>query len=88
MTTYLVMYDLINHKDYNRLIEQIKTYPKWARPLESVWLIVCEQTSAEVRDHLMKFTDSDDKLLVIKSGNYGAWKGITSTVSDWMKNNL
>lgn len=88
MATYIISYDLIKRKDYNSLINEIKKTQKWAHPMESLWIIVSNESASEVRDRLKLHMDNDDKLLVVKSSSVGAWKGLSSNVSDWLKNNL
>jgi len=87
MARYIVTYDLVNRKDYTPLIEKIKSYRNWARPLESVWIIITNETSSQVRDSLSDFIDNDDKLLIMKTTQGASWVGLGSNVSDWIKNN-
>jgi len=67
MATYIVSYDLRKGKDYASLIDAIKTYTKWGKALESLWIIVTTKSAAEVRDFLQSKIDADDGLIVIKS---------------------
>ncbi|WP_064561364.1 hypothetical protein [Buttiauxella brennerae] len=88
MAAYIISYDLIKNKDYKSLINEIKKYSNWAHPTESLWIIISDDSSSVIRDHLKQFMDNDDKLLVIKSSGIGAWTGLQSNVSHWLKNNL
>lgn len=87
MARYIVTYDLIDERDYSTLIERIKSYGKWAHPLESVWIIVTDETSTQVRDYLSECIDEDDKLLVMKTAQGASWVGLNLNVSKWIKNN-
>jgi hypothetical protein len=87
MACYIVSYDLRKQRNYDALYEAIKSYGTWAHILESVWAIVTSHTAAEVREHLSKFTDSDDGLFVIKSGKEAAWIGVTCK-NEWLKQNV
>nr|WP_044347880.1 hypothetical protein [Raoultella ornithinolytica] len=87
MARYIVTYDLVNRRDYSPLINKIKTYRSWAHPLESVWIIITNDTSEQIRDVLSSYIDGDDKLLVMKTTFGASWIGLNKDVSEWIKNN-
>lgn len=87
MARYIVTYDLVNRRDYSPLINKIKSYRKWAHPLESVWIIITDESSSQIRDALSAFIDGDDKLLVMKTTQGASWIGLGHNVSEWIKNN-
>lgn len=87
MKTYVVGYDLQKPgKDYSKLIEAIKSYDYWAHALDSQWLIKSDNPLTAVRDHLSRFIDSNDKLLVA-SVSYLAWMGLEKEVANWINEN-
>ena len=90
MKTFLISYDLTNKTmfDYSRLITYIKSFSNWAKPLESLWLVKTNLTSAQLRDELRKVVDANDKILVIEITNNWASFNISKEVTDWMKNGL
>ncbi|WP_234942248.1 hypothetical protein [Enterobacter hormaechei] len=87
MPRYIVTYDLVNRRDYSPLIDKIKSYRGWAHPLESVWIIITNETPSQVRDSLSEFLSGDDKLLVMKTAQGASWVGLGGAVSEWIKNN-
>lgn len=87
MTCYIISYDLVKERDYEKLYEAIKSYDNWARITESTWAIITNKSAKEVRDNLVKSLDGDDKLIVIKSGEEAAWKN-ASCSNEWLKKNL
>lgn len=91
MKTYLISYDLLNKGiyDYEILIDHIKTYSYWAKPLESVWFIKTEKSVSSVRDELKSYAAEKDKILVIDvtGANWGT-SFLSKKVTDWMKENL
>ncbi|WP_026470011.1 CRISPR-associated endonuclease Cas2 [Alkanindiges illinoisensis] len=91
MAAYLVSYDLIKDKDYSELIDAIKAYPNWAKPLKSVFIIISQTTASQIRDNLKTHIDADDEILVVKlstdASNWATY-GISKEVTDWMKSNL
>lgn len=90
MSVQLVSYDLIKpNKDYTQLITFLKTYPSWARPLESVWLVKNNLTAEETRNQIQGHTDRDDKVIVVTvTGDSAAWVNLSKDVSDWIQSNL
>lgn len=89
MATYIISYDLkAPGKNYDGLIEAIKSYGTWWHHLGSTWCVVTTKTAAQIRDHLNKHIDKNDLLLVVKSGGEGAWTGFNETGSKWLKDNL
>ena len=89
MACYAVTYDLFKSgQNYDELIKAIKGYSNWCHLQQSVWLVVSSNTAQEVRDHLRRYIDSNDKLFVGKMAGEGAWYGHTQEVSDWLKKYL
>lgn len=73
MAKVLITYDLKKHKDYPRLIEELKRLGACS-PLLSVWVLNSSNTDAQLRDHLKQYIDSDDKLLVVGlNGGWASW---------------
>lgn len=67
MAIYSINYDLIKDKDYSAIIDAIKSISNsWAKPTKSQWLIDTTKSESEIRDYLMGYTDSDDKIFVCK----------------------
>ncbi|MBF0325305.1 MAG: hypothetical protein HQL42_09545 [Alphaproteobacteria bacterium] len=88
MSVYSISYDLCKPgQNYSSLHEAIKSYGTWARPLESYWLVVSSKSAVEIRDHLTKHMDSNDKLLVAKLSGEAAWINLAKDVSDWILKN-
>jgi hypothetical protein len=65
MAVYCISYDL-KSKNYDSLIEAIKSYGCWWHQSESTWFIGTNQTSKQVIDNLKNFTSVNDKLIVIR----------------------
>lgn len=87
--SYLISYDLIKDKDYEKIFEGIKNISNgYKRVLKSVWIIGHNGTSADIRDSLKPYMDSDDKLLVLKLTGEGAWRNLGESNTNWLKENL
>jgi len=90
MNTYLISYDLIRPgKDYPNLISHLKSYGKWARPLESVWFVKSALTAEQIRNAARAHMDANDKMLVIDvTKRAAAWVNLSQEVSTWIHNEL
>jgi CRISPR/Cas system-associated endoribonuclease Cas2 len=87
MTCYIISYDLIGEKNYKELYDAMKSYKNWAKITESTWALVSEKSAVDVREHLKKFIDSDDRIFVVKSGTEAAWNNVICS-NEWLKENL
>src|SRR5437879_2887807 len=89
MATYMVGYDLNRPgQDYKELIAALKLYSSWWHCLDSTWIIVTDHTAVQVRDHLSKFLDQNDEILVATIAARAAWRGFNEQCSSWLKKNL
>jgi hypothetical protein len=87
---FLVTYDLFRPgQDYTDLIEAIKQMGiTWAHPQLSVWIVRSNTTAAAIRDSLLRYLDSNDKLLVCELGPEAAWSNQGQAISKWLLDNL
>ena len=90
MPSYLITYDLVKKRDYEKLFEAIKKVSGyWCHVTESSWIVTSDNMdSSEIRDLISKSVDDDDKLFVAKFTGQGAWKNMSSEQSDWIKKYL
>ncbi|WP_205882415.1 hypothetical protein [Limnobacter profundi] len=90
MTVYCVSYDLNKTgQNYSALYEELKRSSSWWHYLDSTWLIYTLETADQLSERLLKHTDQNDRLLVIKvvKAYQGwlseeAWKWIREHVTD------
>jgi len=92
MKTLLISYDLKGLEtsdDYKKLIEYIKNYGTWAKPLYSQWFVRTEKTCTTVRDEIKGEVDSNDKVLVldVTGINWSAYN-LSKEVIEWMNEHL
>jgi len=90
MAVYLISFDLDSPgQNYDKIGEAIKSYDTWAKILTTTFLIVADETAKDVRDYLIKFIDSNDKLFVAKLSGETAWTGpFSKEITEWLKNNI
>ncbi len=88
MKVYQINYDLRKQRDYESLYERIRSYSTYSHALESTWLIVTDQTAAQIRDYLYEVMDSDDGLLVTRLQGEAAWIGLRDKTTEWLKSQL
>lgn len=85
---YIITYDLRSPgRDYNALYKAIKSYVIWGKITESTWAIVSESKASDIRDYLIKFIGTNDRLMVVQSGKHAAWTNSLAS-NDWLKQNL
>ncbi|KQT42229.1 MULTISPECIES: hypothetical protein [unclassified Methylophilus] len=88
MTIFIVSYDLIKHKDYQKLTDAIETYSS-CKVLESLWLIKSNLSVKEIRNHLNNHIDEDDRLIVFQALPVAAWTGnLSQSVDECLRANL
>lgn len=86
---YIVSYDLSTPgQNYETVLKAIKKYPGWARLGGSSYIVLADETAAQIRDSIMSNMDSNDKLFIGTVTAPAAWIGLGDEVSDWLKNNL
>ena len=88
MATYIISYDLLQPgQNYERLYEAIKSYGIWAKINESLWAVVTTSSAVQIRDNLLAHIDTNDRLIVIKSGVEAAWRN-SICKNEWLKERL
>jgi hypothetical protein len=90
MRTLIVGYDLNRAgQQYQAVWDYLRAQPNWWHNLDSTWVIRTELTARQVRDEIVRIgLDSNDELLVAELTGTAAWRGFTSTGSDWLADNL
>ena len=89
MPSYIVSYDpQAPGKDYDDLIDYLKSHEKWWHHLGSTWVVVTSLSAVQLRDGIRQHTDANDKVLVVQSSGIGAWRGFTDKGSQWLKDHL
>jgi hypothetical protein len=73
MPLFMVSYDLIAGKDYRRLETRLANWNA-TRVLLSQWVIQWDSSSPAIRDDLLQYIDTDDRLLVVRLTGQAAWR--------------
>ena len=85
MQKHLISYDLCNPgRNYDDLIDAIKSYPAWAHISGSCWAVQTAQSDKQICDNLLKHIDANDKLFVCAFSGC-AWYKLPESVSNWLK---
>lgn len=88
MPLYLVSYDLRNKKDYQPLWDEL-TRLGGHKPLLSVYLLnVDSANAADLKEHLAKFIDADDQLLVVEFSKKPAHQKANKGTNQWISDNV
>lgn len=70
MAHFFIQYDLRNGKDYKRLYNELERMGASA-VLESLWEYLSDSyTVASLRDHLSRFVDADDQMVIAAVQNW------------------
>jgi hypothetical protein len=75
----LITYDLKPENEYPRLFAALRAMGA-CKPLNGCWVVDVQFTTSQMRDHLKKFVDEDDRLLVVSLG--GSWASIGLSQDD------
>jgi hypothetical protein len=86
--SYLIAYDLGGpERDYEELIDAIKSYGYYAHILESNWIVRSNDSASDIRDDLKPHIDLNDKLLVVECGS-GWATTFSNDNTEWMHDNF
>lgn len=85
---FIISYDLCQPgRNYDELYAVLKNFHNWGRLTESTWAVVSQLTAVEIRDFLMRYIDSNDRLIVVKGGQSAAWNKMLAK-NQWLVDNL
>ena len=85
---FIVCYDLCQPgRNYDELYAALKNFHNWGKLTESTWAVVSQLTAVEIRDLLMRYIDSNDRLIVVKGGKSAAWNRMLAK-NQWLIDNL
>ena len=80
-----ISYDLTNpNRDYDSVIETIKTSTYWAHPLKSLWLVDTQESTSAWLDKLAGAGDKDDKFFVNRITKDWTGYNLPQKVVDWL----
>jgi hypothetical protein len=87
MRTVLITYDLnAPGQNYNKVLEVIRSYPRWARLGTSAYEVGTYESVTTVRDNLLRVMNANDTVFVVDvTGMPAAWHGLPSDVGDWLR---
>lgn len=88
MGLFVVSYDLRKRKDYPTLWKEMDRLGGH-KPLLSVYFLnVDVDSAADLRDHLAKFIDEDDQLIVVPFLEKPAHQKANQGTNNWIKENV
>lgn len=71
----IITYDLCAPgKNYDDLIKYLKSYPALAKITESCWLVSTQKPCIDIRDDIIKLTDTNDKIFIAELNGTAAWQ--------------
>jgi hypothetical protein len=89
MSNYLISYDLKKPvKEYADLIAEL-THLGAVKCLYSEWLLETDADALHIVNHLLKFMDGDDQLLVLELGSDAAFSStLRASAQNWLNTHL
>ncbi len=90
MESFLISFHLNNQEDYAKVSEQIRSYPKWARIVDNVWIVLSDNKLTEIRESISSLIDSNGGSVLVVKVTHAAWAtySVEKEVTDWMKENI
>ena len=84
MSMHLITYDVNRPgQNYTLLYQAIKSYGTYWRCMQNAWVIRTSNSAVQVRDHLGKYIDANEKLFITKVTE-AAWSGFDNEGSNWL----
>lgn len=90
METYLITFQLKSNEIYATVAGILRSFPKWARIMENVWIVRSEENALSMRDKLssiIKEVGGTILVLQISEDNWASY-ALSQEVADWMKQNI
>lgn len=90
MESFLISFHLNDQGDYAKVSEQIRSYPKWARIVDNVWIVLSDNKLTEIRESISSLIDSKGGSVLVVKVTHAAWAtySVEKEVTDWMKENI
>jgi hypothetical protein len=86
MALFAVNYDLVKQKDYQPLWDELARLGAH-KALLSMYLVNLDNTAQEVVDHLARYIDNDDRLMVIEFSKKPVFTKALKGTNDWIAAN-
>lgn len=84
MGLFLVSYDLIDGKDYNRIITELDRLSAVRTQFSTYFLDVTVDGTEVLLQHLRQFVDGDDRLMVLKITDKPRYTRAFSGSNEWV----
>lgn len=86
MALLVIGYDLIKHKDYPKLWEEMDRLGAH-KVIRDFYLVSLNNTASQVRDHLKQFVDDDDRVFVVEFSKKPQFTKALVGTNDWINAN-
>jgi hypothetical protein len=84
---YLISFEISNSQQEAAMMTALRAYEKWAKITTRTWAIVTTENAETIRNRLLSLVDTNDKIIVVKSGYEAAWWN-SYCANEWLKSNL
>jgi hypothetical protein len=90
LPSILIAYDIHppQGEAYEKLVKAIQHLGAFWHHLETVWIVQCALTPAQIRDRLKSHIGIEDQLLIVDIAGAVGWLGVNSVGSKWLADNI
>jgi hypothetical protein len=92
MKTFLIAFNVrrnLYRDSESALVTKLKSYPKWAKPFEGVWLIKTERSTRQtIMDYLRSALNPEDQIMIIQVTNDWISRNLSPRIVEWLKSGL
>ena len=89
MYTHIIAFEVKNEERKKKLKDKIRSFDYYCIITDSCCAIKSNYKVVELRDQFNDILEKSDKIFVLQSGHYAAWKGVyDKDVAEWLKEYL
>jgi hypothetical protein len=89
MRTYIVTFEVKDATRKIRVKEKLKEFRFYCPIHDNTWAIRTNNKATDIRDVIIPFMSSEDRIFVIRTGTEAAWKNAYGIEhSEWLKKHL
>jgi hypothetical protein len=90
MNTYLISFQIKSNEAYGAIAEKLRSFPRWARTMDNVWVVKSEYSAADIRDEISALIKEVGGTILVVNISEEEWASyaLSQEVANWMKQNI
>ena len=90
MSVYMISYDLVNSgQNYDKINNDIKKLGSHTEILNTTYIVISNDTSEQILNHLQSSLDLNDKLFIARLQGDASWsEPFSQEISAWLMENI